>query len=84
MVGRMTSHATRGADTASLVAGQVRAELARHNKTAGDLADALGVTQHTVGRRLSGKVPFTAAELVQTAAWLGVDTADLFPRKAAS
>ena len=80
----MTSHATRGSKTASLVAGQVRAELARRNKTAADMAKELGCNQHTAGRRLNGSVPFTAAELVQIAAWLGIDTADLFPRKAAS
>jgi transcriptional regulator with XRE-family HTH domain len=61
------------------VAGQVRAELARQGHSIADLADCLGVTPHTAGRRLSGRTDFTAVELVQIAGWLGVHPAEFLP-----
>lgn len=64
----MTNH-----PAAERVASEVRAEMARHRKNAGDLADALGMTPHTAGNRLNGKVPFDVVELMQIGLWLGVD-----------
>jgi transcriptional regulator with XRE-family HTH domain len=68
----MTNH-----PAAELVAREVRAELARQRKTAGDLAAALGVTPHTIGRRLSGETHFTIVEVAQIALFLGVPLRDL-------
>lgn len=45
--------------------------MARQRRTALDLAEVLGVTPHTAGRRLNGDVPFTIVELVVVSAWLG-------------
>ncbi len=77
MVARMTDHAAIGREVAARIAAEVRAELARQRKTQGDLATALGLTPHTIGRRLSGDVPFSAAEVAVAAKWLGVDVAGL-------
>lgn len=66
--------------TATQIADEVRAEMARQRKTAADLAGVIGVTQHTAGRRLSGAIPFDVVELARVAAWLGVGTADLIAR----
>ncbi|MGR9839052.1 helix-turn-helix domain-containing protein, partial [Escherichia coli] len=59
------------------LAGEVRAELARQKRTAGEMAQVLGITAHTAGRRLSGAVPFNVTELDAVARWLGVDVASL-------
>jgi len=77
----MTNH-----PTAEAVASEVRAELARQQKTAGDLAAALNMTAHTAGRRLRGEVPFDVIELAQIGLWLGIDPKRLLPEtgKAAS
>lgn len=68
----MTDHAARARDAARDVADTVRAELARQRRTAGDLAVALGVTPHTVGKRLNGTIPFDMAELYVVAAFLSI------------
>lgn len=65
---RMTNHSTAGR-----VASEVRAELARQRKTAGDMATVLNMSAHTAGRRLNGDVPFDVVELVALGVWLGVD-----------
>lgn len=70
----MTNH-----PAAEAVASEVRAEMGRQRKTQAELADALGVTPHTVGRRLSGEVPFDVIEVVQIGLWLGVDPRRLIP-----
>lgn len=54
------------------VAANVRAELARHNRSQTDLGQALGRSQPYVSRRLSGKVAFGVDEVESIAAWLGV------------
>jgi hypothetical protein len=70
----MTNH-----PAAEAVASEVRAEMARQRKTNAEMALALGVTAHTVARRLSGAVPFDAVELVQIGLWLGVDPRQFIP-----
>lgn len=57
------------------VGSAVRAELARHGKTNGDLGACLNLTAQTVGRRLSGESPFDVVELAMVARWLDVDVA---------
>lgn len=78
-MGRMTKQ-TPEDRAAARVADEVRAELARQRRTAGELAAALGITAHTVGRRLNGETPFNLIELAQTAQFLGITTATLMER----
>jgi transcriptional regulator with XRE-family HTH domain len=59
------------------VGANVRAELARRGLPAADLAAELGVSCASVSRRLAGRTPFSADELVATASWLGVPLTDL-------
>ncbi|GAA0189641.1 hypothetical protein GCM10008944_01250 [Cytobacillus oceanisediminis] len=70
----MTNHST-----AEAVASEVRAHMARQRKTQGDLAQALGIGEHTAGRRLRAEIPFDVIELEQIALWLDVPVADLWP-----
>ena len=70
----MTNH-----PAAEVVASEVRAELARQHRTAGDLASVLQITPHTAGRRLRGEIPFDVIELVQIGLWLGVDPRRFIP-----
>lgn len=75
----MTNH-----PTAEVVASEVRAELARQKKTAGNLAAVLSMTPHTAGRRLRGDVPFDVIELAQIGLWLGVDPRRFIPSRDAA
>lgn len=68
------------ARTARRFADEVRAELARQRRTAGELALALGITQHTIGRRLSGDTFFNASEMVLAARFLGIGLVVLWER----
>ena len=61
------------------VAAAVRAEMARRKATQAQLAEILGVHQMSVSRRLNGRTPFTAAEILQVAEFLGVDPIVLMP-----
>lgn len=63
------------------VAANVRAEAARRSLRQQDLAASLGVSQETLSRRLTGRVPFDVDELVDVAAALGVDPAELLTRR---
>ncbi|MDQ1215707.1 helix-turn-helix domain-containing protein [Microbacterium arborescens] len=77
----MEIQATDMADeTAERLAAEVRAEMARQRRTAGQLAQVLSLTQATVGRRLNGLVPFNITELAATAEWLGLSATELVER----
>jgi transcriptional regulator with XRE-family HTH domain len=76
----MTHHAAVGETAAQRLAGEVRAEMARQKRTAGEMAQALGITAHTAGRRLSGAVPFNVTELDAVARWLGVELEQLLQK----
>lgn len=54
--------------------------MARRRKTGIELALFLGLTQHTVGRRLNGLTPFTMIELIRVAAWLDLPLEELVRR----
>lgn len=60
-------------------ADAVRAELARKSVKRAELAEVLAMTPYTLGRRLSGKSPFTIPEVVAAAAYLGVPLATFMP-----
>lgn len=80
---RMELHAPideAGEGVSHRLAAEVRAELARQKRTAGELAEVLGITAHTAGRRLSGAVPFNVVELNTAARWLGMDPTVLMQR----
>ncbi|GFG74751.1 helix-turn-helix domain-containing protein [Mycobacterium botniense] len=56
----------------SHVAGNIRAELARRNKTQADLAAQLGMQRQNISQRLLGRVPFRLHELQAIADYLKV------------
>jgi transcriptional regulator with XRE-family HTH domain len=64
------SHAKR-------VAANVRAEMARSQRTQAALAHEIGMKQQALSRRLSAQTSFSIDELGQIAAVLGVPLADL-------
>jgi len=59
------------------VASNVRAEMARRNHTQQSLAQAVGKTQQSLSRRLSGRTSFTIDELADIAVALNVNLASL-------
>lgn len=63
--------------TTRRVASNVRAEMARRNHTQQTLAQAVGKTQQSLSRRLSGQTSFTVDELADIAAALGVNLSAL-------
>lgn len=64
------------------VAEVVRVELARRRMTQRALADATGMSQSYIGRRMTGEMPFTTDDLVLVAAALGVAVSSLLPHAA--
>ncbi|MFB7843593.1 helix-turn-helix domain-containing protein [Microbacterium sp. NPDC056052] len=62
------------------IADEIRAELARQRKTAADLAIVLGITQHTMGRRLNGHTPFNMIEMSRIAEFLGISIKTILDR----
>lgn len=69
---------TRTADDQYTV-GELRAELARQNRTQSDLAVVMGEQQSWVSRRMTGDVAITVADLLRFAAALGIPVARLLP-----
>jgi hypothetical protein len=72
------------ANNAKYFADEVRAEMARKRITAAELALSLGISAHTMGRRLSGQTPFNSNEMVIVARRMGVSMAVLWERAAAT
>jgi transcriptional regulator with XRE-family HTH domain len=60
-----------------LVAGEIRAELARQRKSQAELAGQLGVSRPWLSRRLSGETPLSIGDVVVIAGTLGVSIAAL-------
>lgn len=54
------------------IAAEVRAEMARQNKSLRDLADALNLSHQSLAVRVRGDVAFRIEELVLLASTLGV------------
>jgi transcriptional regulator with XRE-family HTH domain len=63
----------------SPVAANIRAELARRDLGQKPLADALGISQSQLSKRLRGEIDLTVAELQKTAAFLEVPIGVLLP-----
>ena len=63
---------TRTITITQVVAGNLRAEMARRALNIEDLAEALAVTRHTASTRFNGTKPLTVPELLTIANWLKV------------
>lgn len=62
------------------VAGEVRAEMARQRKTSSDLATALGTSQSSASRRLTGETAFDLDEVAVVADWLNIPISQVLRR----
>lgn len=65
------------APLSDLVAGQVRAEMARARVSAVQLGAKIGKPARYISRRLTGDVPFDTEDLALISEALGVDVLDL-------
>lgn len=61
------------------IAAEVRAEVARQQKSQREIGEILGLPQPSVQLRLKGKRPFRAEELAKLADCLGVPVERFFP-----
>ncbi len=62
---------------------EVRAAIARHRISTQTVATAIGKTQQTASRKLSGQIPMTLAELHAIAELAGEPASSLIARDAA-
>lgn len=69
---------------AQSIADSVRAERHRRRKTQDQAAREIGITQDAYARRESGKVSFSAAELLVIAEAFGMDVAEFYPARQAA
>ena len=60
------------------IAGEVRAWMARRRRSSRSVAAQLGCTEPYLSRRLTGAVPFNAAELATIAELLEVPVSEFF------
>lgn len=60
------------------VRDNVRAELARHRVTQGNIAKHLGLTRSSMSRRMRGETAFKDRELKRIAGYLGISVSELF------
>lgn len=72
---------TTDADAASRTGSRVRGLMAEKRITQDQVAQALGVTQPAIARRLNGSVPFDVNELALVAELLGVADSALIGRR---
>lgn len=63
----------------AIVAGEVRAEMARQNVPQRELGRVLGLSQGAAWRRLKGEVPFDVAELAEVAKLLRTPMTQFLP-----
>lgn len=61
------------------IAGEVRAALARHQKTQREVGAVLGMSQPVLQIRLAGRRSFRAEEIAALAEWLGEPVDRLIP-----
>ena len=66
-------------DVRKTVAGEVRAELARQEKSWRQLAEGIGVDRESVRRAMKGERSFRIEELTAIAVWLGVPVTQFLP-----
>lgn len=65
-------------DVADVVGGEIRAWMGRRRVNQSQLAQALGMTQSAVSKRLNGHIAFDIKELDRIAEFLGIEVAELF------
>jgi transcriptional regulator with XRE-family HTH domain len=65
------------------VAATIRAEMARRKVSQAQVADAIGVSQAAISRRLGGQTPFELDELTTVAGLLDMAVGDLIESNAA-
>lgn len=70
----------RNTDRRTAIAAEVRAELARQQKTKKSMAAATGISPHTLTRRLAGEQPFYAEELQDIVVFLELPMQDFLDR----
>lgn len=70
--------------TAEQIAAEVRAELARQNKSHRDVAAWLAMPQSSATLRIQGRRPFRAEELATLADRLGVSPGQFFEGRGAA
>lgn len=66
--------------THSLVIGEIRAEIARQGRRLNDVAEAVGLSESQMSRRMSGRQDFTLAEVLAIAEALAVSPAVIISR----
>ncbi|AMS03532.1 helix-turn-helix DNA binding protein [Gordonia phage Guacamole] len=71
------SHPPRAQIGSATVAANVRAELARRQVAAQQLAEGIGLSRVTLSRRLNGHAPWTIDEIAATAEFLNVPVESL-------
>jgi transcriptional regulator with XRE-family HTH domain len=71
------------AEPGTILNQNIRAEMARRSVLQADLAQAIGMSQPALSRRLSGQADWNLLELFAAAQHLGVRVADLLPEVAA-
>lgn len=67
----MMSYMTQHTERRTRIAGEIRAELGRQNRSVRQLALATGISPATLSRRLQGLKPFYLEELESIARYLG-------------
>jgi hypothetical protein len=60
------------------VAAELRAQMARQQKSIADLADMLGMERQAAKKRYDGEREMTVSEVDRAAAWLGIERQTLF------
>lgn len=76
----MTENPIGPAGVDELIGERVHAAMWRARITQKQLAEALGLDQGSVSRRLRGKAPWRASDVVTAASLVGVDPSELMPR----
>lgn len=72
-----TDMGTESSTLSQIVAGEIRAEMARQKRTGVELAAVLHCSQQSASRRVAGAQTIDLDELPLIAEWLGVSVMDL-------
>lgn len=62
------------------IRAEIRAALARQDKTQAELGEAIGLSQQSVSERMRGRVDWSVTEVAAAADWLGLPLVALFPQ----
>ena len=70
--------------SSELIAAEIRAELAKQEKTIPDLSEAIGIPVTTARRSAKGQRAMTIDEIADTASYLGIPVTELLRRAVAA